>query len=491
MPRRELSFDRTIEIVFWTVVFSAACLVPFQSDTWWHLRAGKEMWSRQFVMLTDEFSFVANGRYWPNHEWLGDVLLYAAYRVGGLPGMTVLAAVCVTAATAMAWRLMRGAATVRLLLMALAMPSLVLVWTVRPLVFTLLLLMVVLRLVVKSVYWAVPVVIAVWANVHGGVALAFVVLGGAAVADVWMSARNRTGTAAFSKSWLSPFLPWAALIAVSFLATLLTPLGLHLWTTIPESVHKSVANGIQEWRPATLGWRDAAFWCVAVALLVTTAARARSIDTREHAVLTAVSLALLPLAIRYSRNITPFLLVAIPALNRSLPGLWRVSSRDGERPDRSRLNWMLAAAVAGACGIAVALAWSKPAERLKWHPMSAGIIRAVEACPGRLYNRYDDGGYLIWFVPGVRVFVDSRQDPYPLDFLQEHLHSETSGRFEPVFERYRIHCAFLPPSSPTAPRLREAGWQVSAADARWVVLEAPITARRSESAPGAPSRPSD
>ena len=58
-------------------------------------------------------------------------------------------------------------------------------------------------------------------------------------------------------------------------------------------------------------------------------------------------------------------------------------------------------------------------------------------------------------------------------FLQEHLHHEQSGEFEPVFARYNIACAFLPPESPTAQRVVQKGWRVTARDADWLVLQAP------------------
>jgi hypothetical protein len=51
------TFNATTTIAFLFVVFALACLMPLQSDTWWHLRAGQEMWSRGLVMLHDEFSF--------------------------------------------------------------------------------------------------------------------------------------------------------------------------------------------------------------------------------------------------------------------------------------------------------------------------------------------------------------------------------------------------------------------------------------------------
>ena len=97
-------------------------------------------------------------------------------------------------------------------------------------------------------------------------------------------------------------------------------------------------------------------------------------------------------------------------------------------------------------------------KRLQWEPLSPGAIKAATGCPERLYNRYDDGGYLLWFVPSRRIFIDSRQDPYPLALLQEHLRNENAGDYAGTFTRYGIHCAFLPTTSPVAEHLRRDRW---------------------------------
>jgi hypothetical protein len=459
MPTRWPTFRATVTTAFFLVVFAAACVMPTQSDTWWHLRAGQEMWTRHFVMLSDEFSFTAAGAYWPNHEWLSEVIFFAAYRFAGLAGLTLLAAICVTGAVALSWRLMQGTPTTKLLLIAAAIPSLVLVWAVRPHVFTLVLMMAVVHLLLKAIYWPVPLVFAFWANVHGGVALGLVVLGAATLSEGWMVGRRR-------------MLTLMVLSAACFLATLATPLGLDLWRTIPESIQKSMANGIAEWRPPIVfGWRDLGFWVVALVFLAAVPLRRRQIVTREDAALVVIALALLPLALRYSRNITPFTLVVIPALSRLI--LPRGEHDRRVRTERYGLNAVLLLAVAGVSTMSVLAAWKRPAPRLQWTPVSAEIVGAIRACPGNLYNRFDDGGYLIWFAQGVRVFVDNRQDPYPLAFLQEHLHHEQSGDFEPVFTKYRIRCAFLPSASPTAARLLSSGWKVTAMDLKWRVLQAP------------------
>ena len=116
-------------------------------------------------------------------------------------------------------------------------------------------------------------------------------------------------------------------------------------------------------------------------------------------------------------------------------------------------------------------AWRAPYANLNWRPLSEHAVAAARACPAQLYNRYNDGGYLIWLVPEKRVFVDSRQDPYPTAFVQEGAAVERGGPYAPLFRRYGVRCAFLPAEDALAARLHADGWRTLYADAQWTVLD--------------------
>jgi hypothetical protein len=184
------------------------------------------------------------------------------------------------------------------------------------------------------------------------------------------------------------------------------------------------------------------------------------------------SLALLPLALSASRNVSAMLLLAVPALAALLePLLPPVRARVAR--ERPLVNAAIVVALAiGAMGW-VARSWSSEVARLAWHPMSPGVLQAVEECPERLYNRYDDGGYLIWFAPSRKVFIDSRQDPYPPEMMHEHVRMEQSGDYESTFRRFSIGCAFLPTDTLVADRLRAARWLSLYEDRTWTVLRRP------------------
>ena len=106
-----------------------------------------------------------------------------------------------------------------------------------------------------------------------------------------------------------------------------------------------------------------------------------------------------------------------------------------------------------------------------WNPVSREAALAIGRCDAPIYNHYNDGGFLIWFVPERKVFLDSRQDPYPIELIQAQLRTERTGESRELFERYAIGCAVLRPDSTAVTALQRAGWKVTYHDAQWAVVE--------------------
>ena len=118
--------------------------------------------------------------------------------------------------------------------------------------------------------------------------------------------------------------------------------------------------------------------------------------------------------------------------------------------------------------------------------MPAAVIEHVRDCREKVFNSYGDGGYLIWFVPDVPVFIDSRQDPYSLTFLQDYISLERTAEYGPVFARYNVNCAVLNEPSRIASRLIHDRWRTRVKTEGWIRYSKPPDldpARREKSAP--------
>ena len=179
----------------------------------------------------------------------------------------------------------------------------------------------------------------------------------------------------------------------------------------------------------------------------------------------------MPLALSSARNIPPFLLVAFPAMT----AMWLAefpapTLKVAPRREKPAMNVAVFAVMTALALVIIAYAWAAPMQRLGWQPLEKPLMAALDSCPERLYNRYDDGGYLVWFMPQRRVFIDSRQDPFPSELIHAHIKTETSGEYDALFSRFEIRCAFVPANSLVAQRLRTDGWIDRYRGPKWTVL---------------------
>jgi hypothetical protein len=470
---RGLTFSQLVASLLFGALAVCACLMPAQSDTFWHLRAGQEIWRTLHVPLVDHYSYSATGRAWPNHEWLWEAASYALYRVGGMPLFLLGGAALAVGAMAIVYRLMVGTTGTRFGLMLLGFPLTSAIWVLRPQIVTLFMLVLLIWLLVEERFWPLPVVFWIWANAHGGVGAGGLLL--ASVTVVSIARARRRAPAEVRRA-----VRLAVVTVLCALATALTPLGFSVWHFVGGSLALSRRNGITEWQPTLpFGPFEIAFWVLALAfvvLLVRRRHRLRDADWSwgDTAALTA-ALVTLPLAFVMVRNTAMFLLLAMPAASRLLGPTFRFrrSAAAAASPDHPRLNLglLLGISLVELCGVLVA--WRAPLPSLGWQPMSPAAIAAVRACPDRLYNRFYDGGYLIWFVPERLVLIDNRQDPFSSDFIRETTAVDTGAPYRPLFDRYGIRCAFLPVESKMIGRLTADRWSTRFRDERWAVLTAP------------------
>ena len=102
--------------------------------------------------------------------------MFGLHRLGGMPALTLGAALAVWAAIAIVYGLMVGPPRARTVPLTLGLMIGCCVWSLRPQVLTLLGLAVLARLLVRERFRFVPILFLVWANAHGGVVLGELVL---------------------------------------------------------------------------------------------------------------------------------------------------------------------------------------------------------------------------------------------------------------------------------------------------------------------------
>jgi hypothetical protein len=356
-------------------------------------------------------------------------------------------------------------------------------WSLRPQVFTSALLATTLWILVRRrFHWILPPVFLIWANLHGGVAAGGVLIVAAVLSSAILAPRQQT-------------LKLIGIGVFCLAATAATPLGFSLWLEIPTSLGRLKTYGVTEWlSPSLANPVEVPFWMMAIGLCVVVVMRRKALRSLDAATLTLAGMLTLGLALRSARNIPLFFICAVPALATLLHEPARPSAQKTSASakgfgattpasakgfgatTRQQLPAMAAAVLAVwvLAGVTVvAYAWRNRLPGLGWEPLREETIAAITACEGPLYNRYDEGGYLTWFLKDRKVFIDSRQDPFPKEFVLDQLRVEETGDYASTFSRYAISCALTRDGSLLSLRLEQEGWRPHRGAPPWTVYSRP------------------
>ena len=230
------------------------------TDLWGHLNFGRWIVEHGTLPGSDPFRPGIPSEHFQNFYWLGQVLGYGWHQAFGLEGLVLahgglitLTAVCLMLAVRGRRVSLGWAVTAAVTAYALALP---ITGTIRPQLFGMLgfaaTLWAIARLPSRNhpLVW-LPMLFALWANLHGSFAMGLVVLGCYCLGHTWMTAQTADRLAdlardrAVRRAWL------ALLLATG--ASCLNPSGPGLLVAVAGFAGNGNLEGISEWRPMVLG----------------------------------------------------------------------------------------------------------------------------------------------------------------------------------------------------------------------------------------------
>jgi len=241
------------------------------NDLAYHLRAGDIMFDTHAILRTDVFSAVAYGKPWLNQQWLAQLVLATAFRLGGWFGLVVLRALLGALVLSFVFLACRaaGAATKRAAWLTLASGVILMGgFTLRPQLlgmgcFAVTAWLVARRRAHPQGVWIVIPITMLWANLHGSFFLAPLLLGLAWVEDRWVRGRG-------ARTLLLAGLG-------SLLATTVTPYGYKVWSYAAGlATNPVIRKTITEWQPPSIDvYTGAAFFLSVVVVAALLIARVR------------------------------------------------------------------------------------------------------------------------------------------------------------------------------------------------------------------------
>ena len=405
-----------------------------EPDFGWHLRTGLDLIKNGWrVPPMDPYSHTMPDWPWVEHAWLADGilgLLYDGFPRGGGLALIVLFAAIAAGAFVVSAQPAKAGRTPRLLAAGAA------AWVALPFlgariqVITWLGLAIVLALwdrSLKGETWpllAFPILFLAWANLHGGFTAGLFTMGlltaGSAAVRLLVQYRPR-----FASRLDETVLTWrkvgwlAAAFAASALLTLINPYGPRLYVEIYESLtDRFMIDVLQEWQPLSLERRAGVTY---LGYLLVLGAAAILWYRKVEPVRWLVLLAFLVLSLRHWRNVPFFLIAGLPLCAEMVSAAARALTRRVPAIEANVRRWGFGLTCAAAlalvalgsahlervvrCGVDPARFFEEtdyPIEAVDW------VRRHRSELGSRLYNDYGLGGFLLWWLPQEKIFIDGR-----------------------------------------------------------------------------------
>jgi hypothetical protein len=476
-------------------IFTMAVRVSADTDTWWHLAAGRWMAEHGKLLTTDPFSLTRGGQAWVNPSWLAQLLLYGVYRLAGLPGLNVLTALMVTLAFACTWPLMEGPGLLRAFVLVGAASVSGVYWSARPQIVSFALSGACLLLLEKGRadrrwWWGLPALLALWANVHGGFIIGLLLVGVYLAGELVEAVTDRLGSgAAWGAIWAQRRPVVIALLVVLLAcvaAVSLNPYGPRLLDYPLRTVSiGTLRTGIDEWQSPDFHRLDTLPFLVLLAgsmFLIATSPRRKT--GREVVLFTALA----ALALVARRNLALFALCLAPTIAQhawsllgSLAPVRDRATSEREQPRAWRaanVGLLVLVALAAAVKMTGPLSPERNAQAVREQQPLSAIAYLKQVQPeGPLFNAYNWGGYLIWDVwPLYLTYVDGRTDLFDDQVLGNYLtvwYGEEG--WQGILASSGVRLALIEARAPAVEEMRSSGWRVLYSDAQAVILAAPTS----------------
>ena len=440
----------------------ASVLAPMSTvDLTYHLRAGGEILNTGAIPTVDTWTFTAAGQPWFDQQWGAQVVLGIAERLGSWTGLVLLRALLTGVIFACLLTIARrrglDARTAALLVLGaflVAAPAMAL----RPQLlgmacFAVVLLLVVDRRAHPRRLWIVPLVVAVWANLHGSFFLGPLVVGLAWLEDV----HDRVPSPYFT----------LVVAVVSALAACLTPFGPWVWAYAAGlSANPEVTARISEWQPTSV--RDVSgllFFASVAFVAVLVARRGRDTPWPTLAWLAVFFL----IGIYAQRGIAWWPLAAVAAIAGTLIPAAR--SEPVDPPTTRRLNAVVVGALVVA-GVALLPVWRPidpgtrtPAGVLTEAPSGiTSALRDIARSGDRVFNPQPWGSWFEYALPDLTYAIDSRIEFFPPS-VWDGYEAVTSGvdGWETRLSEWDVQWVVAEASQAGfIARLQAAGWRLTA-----------------------------
>jgi len=408
-------------------------------DLGWHLAAGDLIRDRGNIPFQDPWSFTLADKQWYNLSWLWDVIASVLFQYTSFSGLTLFVVACgaVIVGYLTSICLSSGASAVAVCISVFSACLLYPSFATPPNIYlaaspnTATMLFCVIfygECLKRTRCFLLPVMMVLWANLHGGFVLGFLIVG------------IFCGAALLRRDWVN-FKIYSFAGVGCLVAICINPLGLHIYDGVVATLGHFVQAYITEWlsyfQNITMPGSIPGVAYILIFIGFELRYRGSSPIPLESRLLSWLFLFLGFYQFRYMSFFFLFSTVALALhIDRLLPK--RLNNFEVQKS-------LLAAGIIGACALPLTFMQIKPALELpQMLSEQDALYLQTHFSHARLLNHWNVGGLLIFRTQGaVPVFVDGRAaTAYPDDLLRDYFKlveleiSETA--WDTVLEKYQI-----------------------------------------------------
>lgn len=369
------------------------------TDFGWHYRCGKELIDQGSLCLKNTYSY-----YLPDYRayygsFVYDSSIAFIYDHLGFTGLSILGSLVFVGIAYLLYRLLSGPQSLKIAIVSLffLISGTTLTLGLRPQIVTFLFFLLTLFIIEKAyknsnVIFLLPLLFFVWVNTHIGFFIGFIALG-AFLLDTLAHRK---------KQWKYSLLA----LTLCILVTLLNPFGFHIYEALWDHVAIPLNTLVAEWMNPPLIYivLFATLSILTFILLV----RKKAISMYPYLLLLAFTI----LAFKAIRNIPLYYAVLAITLSGA------INFKKVETFIDENVQYLLASVLIVATFLTLILrtpstikmntVWSDYCFHNSITRYPCDIADTFPNLTGNLFAPYEYGGFLIWKMPKVKVFIDGR-----------------------------------------------------------------------------------
>jgi hypothetical protein len=409
-------------------------------DFGWHLQSGNYILANG-IPSHDVFTYTAPTFPWIDHEWLNDIFISFLFTWGGFTLVAVIFSAVWAVGILIASRLYK------LSVIIIAIVPLAINMTIRPVAWSFLLFALTERLLESKRPGAklfLPLLICLWANLHGSFALGIVII-------------------FLHKIVKKNSVLWTTIIA-SVAATFVNPYGPRIYIEVFRHLtNTELHTRINQWQSLILP--EGFIWSTVFLIAIYFALKDK-INWREIAIPAVLGAA-------FIKTVWYFMYFIAGSLRYFEAAVEKLQEIVRKRYSNFTVNYFSIVIPAVFFIIPMYQALLNPPP----YPEKIAAYLEAHTCPGNVFNAFDYGGYLIWKSPHSKLFIDGRMPTWKengKDYMGIYLDTIAKPDMRrKIFSEYSIKCVVYQTSRDKdfIADLQKENWQTILTEPGSILLE--------------------